>query len=539
MKRIKNTIKILSLLVLVVGTSCQKLDEIPPGILNPETYFETQADALSALTGAYAGQYGVTQKYYTKAWIIITDIASDDMGDGFGGIAVRKEMDRFKYSTSQSDFQDVWWSAYIIINRAGNVIANVPNMPDNAFDSPELKKRIVAEARFLRAQNYFNLVRLFGDVIFYGDDYVSDPVGSSNLERTDIETIYDFIISELIAAEQDLWEREDTEKGRATRGAAQAFLSKVYMTRAGYKLDSKSGDLVQGDQSHWAEAAEWAKKCIDEGNYGLRSNYREVFPASESDYDTYENNEEHIYFINCVESSIWFETRLYFGPKTAGDDGGYSSFVGEVELTSSFEPEDLRADVTNLDYIIDEYDEIQRLDETNPGFWWPGMNIPHVGKYLPDEDDYDFPPNGNASSTNYPIFRYSEVLLNYAEASNEAEGPTEEAIEAFNMVRRRAGISEWPNVRDLEGNIYPNSQEGFRQAIHQERRWELCFEGKRIFDLRRWGNLVDIFQKRGALPDATPQDLIRAQNIDLKHNLFPIPYNEIQKNPNLTQNPGY
>ena len=108
------------------------------------------------------------------------------------------------------------------------------------------------------------------------------------------------------------------------------------------------------------------------------------------------------------------------------------------------------------------------------------MNIPHVGKYLPEEDKYDFPPSGNASGTNYGLFRFAEVLLIYAEAVNEISGPDAASIEAFNRVRRRAGLSEWPDVNDLDGNPYLNTQDGFRRAIRQERRWELCFEGKRL-----------------------------------------------------------
>ena len=530
---------LIALLLVLGGTGCQKLDEIPPGILNPATFFETQADALAALTGAYAPQHGGTQRYYPKSWIVIVDVGSDDMGDGFGGIQARKELDRFKFDPSFGDFYAVWWNAYMIINRAGNVIENVAVMPEKAFDSPELRDRIVAEARFLRSHSYFHLIRLFGDVVFHGDTYVSDPVGSADLGRTDVETVYDFIIEDLEKAEPDLWDREETEKGRATRGAAQALLAKVYLTRAGWRLDSKTGEMVQGDPSNWAKAAEWAKKCMDEGHYDLRANYREVFPAHPADYDLYENNEEHIYFLNCTETDNWFETKLYFGPRMANGEGGYSSFLGEVELTSSFEPGDLREDVVNLHYVLDEFEEVQMLDETNPGYWWPGMNIPHIGKYLPDEDRYTFPPSGNASGTNYPLFRFAEVLLIYAEAVNEDGGPTAGAVEAFNRVRRRAGISEWPSVNDLDGNPYPNNQDGFRAAIHQERRWELCFEGKRIFDLRRWGNLVETFDARGTAPDATPQDAIRAQNVELKHNLFPVPYGEIQKNPNITQNPGF
>lgn len=541
--QIKNIAK-AGMILFMVGLSgmfgCQPLDEPQPGVLSPDIYFESQDDALAALTGAYAGHYGGAQRYYLKSWIILVEVGSDDMSDGFGGIQPRKEMDRFKFDPSFSDFYFVWWNAYLIINRAGNVIANVPEMPDAAFDSPELKKRIIAEARFLRAQNYFNLIRLWGDVVFHGDNYVSDPVGSSDLTRTDIDVIYDFIISELELAEQDLWDRDVTEKGRATRGAAQAFLSYVYLTRAGWRLDATTNTMVQGDASNWAKAAEWAKKCMDEGHYFLQDNYRHVFPSDDDEFDTYENNEEHIFFVNCVATNNWFETLLYWGPRLANGEGGFSSFMGERELVWSFEPGDQRDEVTNLYYVIDELEEEQWLDDDNAGYWWPGINYPHVNKYLPDEDKYDFPPSQNASGCNYPLIRYADVLLMYAEAVNESNGsPTADAIEAFNKIRRRAGISEWPNVNDVDGNPYPNTQDGFRQAVRQERRWELCFEGKRLFDLRRWNILEETFQARATAPDATIQDGIRAQNIEMKHNLYPIPFTEIQRNNKLTQNPGF
>ena len=543
MKKIISNILKGSIWLFTVGiftiTGCAELDEVPPGILDPGTYFSSQEDALTALTGVYAPQYGGAQRYYLKSWIILTDVGSDDMGDGFGGIQARKELDRFKFDPTFGDFYYIWWSAYIVINRAGNVIENVTMMPDNVFDTPELKKRIIAEARFLRGQNYFNLVRLFGDVVFHGDSYVSDPVGDADLERTGVDVIYDFIISELELAEADLWHREDMEKGRATRGAAQAYLAKVHLTRAGYRMDAKTGDMVQGDPSDWAKAAQWADKMMGEGHYGLRDVYREVFPSHPTEFDLYENNEEHIYFVNCTEAENWFETKLYWGPRKSNGEGGYSSFVGEVELSSSYDTADLRADVVNLDYILDEFEEPQALDETNPGYWWPGMNIPHAGKYLPEEEKYTFPPSGNASGVNYPLFRFAEVLLIYAEAVNEQGAPTAEAIEAFNRVRRRAGLSEWPDVNDVDGNPYPDSQDGFRQAIRQERRWELCYEGKRLFDLRRWGILEETFQARANVTEPTVQDEIRAQNVEQKHNLYPIPFSEIQKNPNLSQTAGY
>jgi hypothetical protein len=165
--------------------------------------------------------------------------------------------------------------------------------------------------------------------------------------------------------------------------------------------------MVRGDASNWQIAAQWAKKIMDEGDYDLRANYREVFPAHEDDYDLYENNEEHIYFVNCIENAAWFETKLYWGPRLANGEGGYSTFVGEKELIFSFEPGDQRDEVTNLYYVIDELEEEQPLDESNEDYWWPEMNIPHVNKFLPDEDEYKFPPQEMHRA---PITRCSGLL---------------------------------------------------------------------------------------------------------------------------------
>ncbi len=541
-KMIKINMKLISTLLIfaLFGLfSCESLDEPKPGFLDPETFLENQQDALDLLAGAYSGQYSIMS--YLKSWIILNDIGSDDCGYIYAEFPDRVQYDRFIYDPEYRDFLNMWWHHYIIINRASLVIAKVSDMPDFAFDSPSIKKRIIAEARFLRAYNYFNLIRGWGDVPFFGDNYVSDPVGATDMDRTDVETIYDFIIEDLTKAEEDLWDREKVEKGRATGGAAQALLSKVYLTRAGWRLDANTGEMVQGDPSNWAKAAAWAKKLIDEGHYALMDSFRLVFPARPETY-SYENNPEQIYFVNAVEAGPWFETKKYYGPRRFDNLGGYSSYVGEIELYNSFDSSDKRLPATYLMWVFDR-DFNRRFNLNDPKdkwFWWPGLNIPHIGKYLPDEPYYVYPPRENLSGTNYPLFRYAEVLLIYAEAENEANGgPDGQAVEAYNQVRRRAGLSEWPNVTDPEGNLYPNTQDGFRQAVRQERRFELAFESKRLFDLRRWGILEQLIKDRANLPVHTQEDVIRAQNITKYHNLWPIPYYEIQRNPKLKQNPGF
>lgn len=519
--------------------SCAELDEPKPGALDPETFLQNQEDALDLLNGAYSGQY--TIESYLKPWIILNDIASDDCGYLYAEFPERTQLDRLIFNPEFHDYLAMWWHHYMIINRAGLVVEEVAKMADNAFESVEMKSRIIAEARFLRAYNYFNLIRLFGDVPFYGNTYTKDPVASKEIQREKVDVIYDFIIDELISAKGNLWTRLDVEKGRATRGAAQAVLAKVYMTRAGWRLDASSGDMVQGDQQYWAKAAEASEELIRENQYDLLDSFRLVFPSREEDY-IYENGIEHIYFVNATSEGPWFETKKYYGPRRFDNGGAYSSYVSELELFNQFHSMDRRLDATFLTWVYDtEFSKRFDLNDPNVAwYWWPNLNIPHIGKYLPDEQFYQYPPQENLSGTNLILFRYAEVLLMYAEAQNEADGgPNGEAIEAFNRIRRRAGLDEWPNVADPQGDLYPDTQDGFRAALRQERRIELAFEQKRLFDLRRWGILEETFLERASVPDLTQEDIIRAQNVSKYHNLFPIPFYEIQRNSGLKQNPGF
>ena len=363
------------------------------------------------------------------------------------------------------------------------------------------------------------------------------------MERRRILTpiIYDFIIQDLIVAEDGLWTRTMVEKGRATRGASQALLAKVYLTRAGWRFDASTKEMVEGDQENWALSAEVSKRLIAEAEYELLDSFRLVFPAREEDY-IYENGIEHIYFVNATSEGPWFETKKYYGPRRFDNGGAYSSYVGELELYNQFETNDKRLDATYLTWIYDT-EFVKRFDLNDPNsewYFWPQLNIPHIGKYLPDEQYYEYPPLENLSGTNLILFRFAEVLLMYAEAQNEATGaPNADGIEAFNRIRHRAGLSEWPGITDPDGNVYPNSQEGFREAVRQERRIELAFEQKRLFDLRRWGNMIETIHNRAIAPDSNQEDIIRDQNITINHNLFPIPFYEIQRNPLIKQNPGF
>ena len=543
MKNLKYFIGTGIVLMLFATYSCADLNELKPGSLNPENFLENQRDAYDLLTGVYSAQY--TQTSYSKAWIILHDIGSDDCGYLFTEFTGRVELDRFTYNPQYIQYRDMWWHHYMIVNRASLVVEEVVKMDDNLFDSPAIKQQIIAEAKFLRAYNYFNLIRMFGDVPFFGSSFISDPVMTKEIAKTKVSDIYDFIIEELKDAEQNLGVKFSVDKGRATRGAAQAVLAKVHLTRAGWRLNSETGEMEQGDAQNWASAVEVAKRMIDEGVYYLLSDYALVFPVDETTGD--EDSPEHIYFINHTLQAF-HETNLYYGPRRANGTSGYSSYLGEVELYNKFDVvNDKRVDPTFLTYVLDKDKGDKRYNLVNTTFidtfYWGAGNvrlmIPHIGKFLGDEEEYKFPPtDGNQSATNMPLFRFAEILLIHAEAQNEVGFGDADAIESFNKVRRRAGLSEWPSVNDADGNPFSVDQNGFRLAVRQERRFEFAFEQKRLFDLRRWGNLVETIQNRATAADATSEDELRAANITVNNNLFPIPYYEIQRNPNLKQNPG-
>lgn len=551
----KNIIIFIGLLLLnpIVFQSCETLEEEPKGILDPELYFRSEDDAMAALTAAYAFLRRETN--YTKNYIIDMEVSADDCDDAEGHESIERAA-KDQYTITSMD-QYYWNWNYNVINRASFVVNKTPEITA----SEATKERIISEGRFLRCLVYFNMMRLFGDIPFYGEEYVSDPAGASEVEKTPVEDIYDFIIEDLLKAEQGLLPKNQTEKGRPTKGAAKALLAKVYMTRAGWRYDGTTGEMVQGDQKYWQMARDKAKEIIDEGNYSLCQDYRDVFAVEAEN-----NNPESMFFINANEDENEMgnlQAGLQWLIRQKPKQKGWSSCVPEIELFLSFDTlNDKRIDPSFLlgVYAKKDGDIISKPDQEPPyssdmegvtfiHYSWDGWLAPrpHVNKYIPDEEYVNIDNTSRQTSHNLHVFRYAEVLLMFAEADNEVNnGPTPEAEAALDEVRTRAGLGSWRDGNLIYGKqvTYPSTYEGFRDAIRQERRYELCFEIKRRFDLVRWGILVDriksipqIKQENGL--EVTWLDELRAENIEIKHNLFPLPLQDVEKNPNLKQNIGY
>lgn len=462
MKRI-----IFSVFALLYISSCDFLDETPKDFLSPANFYTTSNDAVAAVNSIY-DQLG----YYGNLWQL-GERPSDNLQDGPVSRDVSLELHTFTWNSATSIFGGIWQQIYISINRANTALEQLP-----AIDMDEtLKNRMIAEAKFLRALNYFDLVRNFGGV----PTTTASTASFDNLfsERDSEEAVYDLVIQDLQDAENVLpITYTANETGRATRGAAKALLSRVL--------------LYQGD---YAAAAQKAKEVIDLGEYDLFDSVEDLWQVAN------ENGVEHIFSVQYLAGvqgsgfSSSFAIRGAEPPLT-----GFSTAIVRQDLLDSFEPADERRAAS----VLESYTFPDGTTKTYD---------PHVWKFY-DETAVD-PTDG---STNWPVIRYAEVLLIYAEALNESNnGPTQAAYDAINEVRNRAGLENLPDGM---------SQAQFTDAVLQERRWELCFEGHRYYDLKRKDKLKSAMVEVGI-------------TVEDKYMIYPIPLRETDANPNLGQNTGY
>ena len=475
--------KIRSLIPLVfclfVSAACEKnLEEVPLSFFEESNSFNSAADATSAVNGVYNRLKDV----YGMNMINLADVNGDECDireDNPSGNEIHKNL----FNSGTGMFDSFYTNSYVTIDRANRVIANVPKI---AMDA-KLKDQIIGEAKFMRALVYFNLVQAFGDIPLVVT--TSNDVINVQLPRDPAEKVYQQIITDLQDAEKVLPARYTAagEVGRATVGAAKSILAKVYLTR-----------------KDWANAAAKAKEVIDSKTYSLFADYRDVFLPEK------ENGVEHIFSIqySCLlpqyGSSMAVNFAIYFSYPINLTGGSYQVVPAHA---NSYLKGDYRKDVT----IITE-------KKIANGTVVASRTGPHMDKY------WDPLACGASSArNNFLVIRYADVLLMYAEALNEAGGPTAEAYNAINQVRARARKgNEASDLKDLKDL----TQSQFRDTVLQERSWELCFEGHRRWDLLRTGRYIAQLNKIGI-------------NAEPKHLLYPIPINEMDVNPALTQNPGY
>jgi hypothetical protein len=358
------------------------------------------------------------------------------------------------------------------------------------------KDHIIAEAKFLRAYYYFELVKYFGDVPLIIDKRIGIEE-ALQIPRSPKAEVYAQIEKDFSEAAQVL-NPIAAQKGRATKGAALAFLGKVYLY-----------------QNKFSEAASTFDEVINSGSYSLIPNYNDLFSVAN------ENNSETVFDVQytgleggsygcliCLEgnAAVGFQgIRQYNGP-VYGDGNSYN--LPTQELYDAFSPIDPRRAATVLD--IDAFIAAQpNASSITYAIGAGGHTGFYNNKYIKRQGEIGLPDNDLTSPVNYRVMRYADVLLMAAEAHYQL-GNSSQAQILVNQVRTRAGIP----------GISVNSID----KIYKERRYELSGEGLRFFDLVRTGQAADFIQ--GFVPG--------------KHELFPIPQVEIDlAGGNWSQNPGY
>lgn len=491
-------------LIVIITQGCEGfLEEDAPSMISPNNFFLTANDLNSAIVGAYE-----PLRLYTRLNFLFCALyPADEIWTGSTGTASRIDLDTYSFTPGNGNLNDMWNWSYTGISRANNILANA----DKVKEAPVAdRNRVKGEAYFLRALHYFNLVRFWGDVPLITS--VISEISQAYTGRTPASVVYDTIISDCKKAETliDWVVPPAASIGRAGKAAAKTQLAAVYLYLAG-------NDYSAGNP-YWALARDKAKEVMDYEASGAVGLHPDVSFTTGLWKQTNEGHKEFIFSAQAkkgINGTNLMTFMLPHGNITNGDFTAWGTFGIEWPFYYKYDTADKRRDL-----ILTKW----KFYNTNRNAGRPDMPLtlyPVIMKWF--EPDFANYQDGNTSG-NYPIYRYPEALLTYAEAANEANGsPTQAAYDAINKVRNRAGLA----------NLSGLSREQFRAAVILERSFEFAAEGKRFFDLKRTHTLIETMS-------ATDRTGMRPlKPIQPFHYLYPLPEPQLSSNRNLTQNPGY
>lgn len=538
--------------------SCEDaLTEVPDSYYQNKDFFVNASNAQLAV----AGIYNILPTIYDEKDGMATSSSDDTYYvSGTTGDNARRDLAHYYVKPANTYVYAVWKGKYEGINRANYTISGIEGMEGYA-KSNDLKK-LVAEAKFLRAQAAFDLARYWGDVPF--KTTYSASYEDAYLPRTDREEIYEQVIEDLDFAKRYLpWADGMSSPERATQGAARGLLMRVLLTRAGYSLqiDGRTSRPTETARQKCFEAviAEW--EAFQANNYHkfYTPGYLELFKGFSAGTLSSEESLFEVAFLIPSTKGYWGS---WIGPSVAAPNvppTQANKFMGRAnanfrvvpEWRGFFEESDARRDVMVCTYKYTWDGEIYnhlKVENSNVRDFYPGK---WRREWMPM--GYEDP---NLTNVNFCLLRYADVVLMAAEAYNEL-GDTPTAWTLLNSVRKRAGATEIttanyasllkaPKVYNLPFIADADEAGRLRTALYWERGFELAFEGQRKYDLIRWGILKEALVLFGAntstqVNGATinyPAGLTFQKG---KHELFPIPEDELQINYKLNNrnNPGY
>ncbi|TDQ11518.1 RagB/SusD family nutrient uptake outer membrane protein [Pedobacter metabolipauper] len=527
------------LIVMLLGlNSCSKfLDTKPTDFQTTEDYYDSEENLLKVLAGAYS-PLSTASMYGDALWNQIgagTDEHFRSVASSTTGVWVNN----FDYTSV--DVNNLWQQCYIGIERANGLIANI-----NIANIDEVKRQaILGEALFLRGYYYFILVSYYGGVPLKTTPTTN--VNVISIPRATDREVYAQILTDMTAAEQKVYTtKQISYASRVTKTTVEGILARVCLTMAGYPLLDKSMN---------AEALKWAKKVRDSGEHTLITDI-----AGKADGDNTSGYSQ--LFVNEAQDKYDIREAMWESEQKGNRTDGYISngrvgnnigvrFTGTVFADTGYCYGNLR--VTERLYKLYANGDTRR--DWNCGKFTYDANAKRT--YFAANKIYDrnaakwrrsyetlYPKDKNYTPINFPILRYSDVLLMLAEADNEANGsPSAEAYAAVNMVRRRAyklPLGAASAVADVPADL---GYERFRAMIQDERSRELCFEALRRSDLIRWGIYVtrmkEVAAQFTAYNGTYAYAAIAGNNTDERHLIFPIPSGEISVNRAAIQNTGW
>lgn len=546
-------------LILGCGVVSCSLTENPDSYYEKDTFFDSEAKAKLAIIGIYdclsaGNHYGQFEMAMP---------ASDDTYyiNGTGTDNTRRDIIHYMVKPTNTWIAELWKYKYKGIDRANFAIAGIEGM--SGYSESENLHRMIAEAKFLRAFLAFDLVKYWGDVPFK-TTYTSGYQDSFN-PRKSREEIYKNIIDDLNYAKEHLSVSGTTSSPEIPdQTAAHALLMRVYLQRAGYslRLDGKltcpSDEIKRECYANVID--EWIAIQTKGGHGFYDGGYTELFKTYSAGIL---NSKESLWEIAFNPTGSSFRDNAgywgtYNGPFVAAPEckpTETSKFMGRSNAffrvlpcwKDFFEETDERRDVMIVDYQWkwdkNIYGHIKKSTTDEPANWYPG-------KWRREWMSLGF-IDPNVTQINYCPLRYADVVLMAAEAYNEM-GNLSEAWNLLSSVRERSGATATYSLqqyRQVLPNLYElpffsnGGKDDFRIALYWERGFELAFEGQRKYDLLRWGVLekaLKLFQRK-LHPKLKGKYVAGEKFITGKHELFPIPLNEIQSNPYFEgkNNPGY
>lgn len=466
----------------------------PQDSLTSSGFYQTENDAISAVNAAYDAFQ--TLNYYGFNLPVLTNVSAQDAVKGGFGAGDRSgylEFANYTVNESNTRSKEFFQTAFGGINRANQVLDNITPVQTGPNMSEVVKNRVLGEARFLRALNYYNLASAFGGMPLFES---VPKVDSEPIPRATKEETWNFIIRDFEAAAGLLPDNYNAgDLGRASKGAARAMLARIHAARGEYAIAKTYIDQVMTSSAGYDLAPTYAENFGETGNNNLESIFEIQYSHGTTSLNVWSGTGD------------WNSNQVsrYTAPQEAPTpaEGGWAFMQPSQDLVDDYESGDLRLDATVY----------QDGDPIGDGFFTPNETS-HAGnagqygnkKYTTVNSDGT---GGQGAAINYKVIRFAEILLLKAEVENELNaGVPSSALEALNRVRTRAGLTE-VNATNNPGL----DQVMLRDIILHERRIELAMEGVTFFDFNLRGLGVQMYGDHG---------------FEAGDELFPIPASEIE-----------